>query len=100
MLLPSFDCQSISIRISLVNEVENTMNPSIIDEVFERLKVMPQSLQQQVLEFTRTLADSTNVKGVSGSQLLRFAGTIPLNDLNLMSEAINQDCEQVDINEW
>ena len=76
------------------------MNPSIIDEVFERLKVMPQSLQQQVLEFTRTLADSTNVKGVSGSQLLRFAGTIPLNDLNLMSEAINQDCEQVDINEW
>ena len=88
-----------SIRIGLVNEVENTMNPSIIDEVFERLKVMPQSLQQ-VLQFTRALADSTNVKGVSGSQLLRFAGTIPLDDLNLMSEAINQDCEQVDINEW
>ncbi len=75
------------------------MNPSIIDEVFERLKIMPQSLQQQVLEFTRTLADSTNVKGVSGSQLLR-AGTIPLDDLKLMSEAINQDCEQVDSNEW
>ena len=76
------------------------MNSSIIDEVFERLKVMPQSLQQQVLEFTRTLADSTNVKGVSGSQLLRFAGTIPLDDLNLMNEAINSGCEQVDINEW
>ena len=76
------------------------MNSSIIDEVFERLKVMPQSLQQQVLEFTRALADSTDVKGVSGSQLLRFAGTIPLDDLNLMSEAIKQDCEQVDINEW
>jgi hypothetical protein len=100
LLLPNFGCQSISIRIGLVNEVENTMNPSIIDQVFERLKVMPQSLQQQVLEFTRTLADSTNVKGVSGSQLLRFAGTIPLDDLNLMNEAINQDCEQVDINEW
>ena len=89
-----------SIRIGLVNKVENTMNPSIIDEVFERLKVMPQSLQQQVLEFTRTLTDSTNVKGVSGSQLLRFAGTIPLDDLNLMSEAINSGCEQVDSNEW
>lgn len=76
------------------------MNSSIIDEVFERLKVMPQSLQQQVLEFTRALADSTNVKGVSGSQLLRFAGTIPLDDLNLMNEAINSGCEQVDINEW
>ncbi len=76
------------------------MNPSIIDEVFERLKVMPQSLQQQVLEFTKTLTDSNTVKGVPGSQLLRFAGTIPLDELNLMSEAINQDCEQVDSNEW
>jgi len=98
--LPNFGRQSISIRIGLVNEVENTMNPSIIDEVFERLKVMPQSLQQQVLEFTRTLADSTTVKGVPGSQLLRFAGTIAPYDLKLMSEAITQDCEQVDSNEW
>ncbi|WP_009634276.1 hypothetical protein [Synechocystis sp. PCC 7509] len=76
------------------------MNSSIIDEVFERLKVMPQSLQQQVLEFTKALTDSTTVKGVPGSQLLRFAGTIPLDELNLMNEAINQDCEQVDGNEW
>ena len=76
------------------------MNPSIIDEVFERLKVMPQSLQQQVLEFTKALTDSTTVKGVPGSQLLRFAGTIPLDDLNLISEAINSGCEQVDSNEW
>ena len=53
-----------------------------------------------MLEFTRALADSTNVKGVSGSQLLRFAGTIPLDDLNLMNEAINSGCEQIDINEW
>lgn len=76
------------------------MNSSIIDEVFERLKVMPQSLQQQVLEFTKTLTDSTTVKGVPGSQLLRFAGTIPQDDLNLMSETINSGCEQVDSNEW
>lgn len=76
------------------------MNQSIIDEVFERLKVMPQSLQQQVLEFTRTLADSTTLKGVPGSQILRFAGTIPPDDIELMREAITQDCEQVDFNEW
>jgi hypothetical protein len=36
------------------------MNSSIIDEVFERLKLMPPSLQQQVLEFTKTLTDPTN----------------------------------------
>jgi hypothetical protein len=76
------------------------VNQSIIDQVFERLKVMPQNLQQKVLEFTKALTDPTTVKGVPGSQILHFAGTIPLDDLNLMSEAINQDCEQVDSNEW
>lgn len=76
------------------------MNSSIIDKVYQLLKVMPPNLQQQVLEFTRNLADSTTMQGVPGSQLLRFAGTIPLDDLKLMSEAINQDCEQVDIDEW
>lgn len=76
------------------------MNSSIIDEVFERLKVIAPSLQQRVLEFTRTLTDLTTVKGVPGSQLLQFAGTIPSDELNLMSEAINSGCEQVDTNEW
>lgn len=75
------------------------MNSSIINEVFEQLKTMPPSLQQQVLEFTRNLADSTSVRGVPGSQVLRFAGTILLDELKSMSEVIEQDCEQVDFNE-
>ncbi|WP_179197944.1 hypothetical protein [Nostoc sp. T09] len=36
----------------------------------------------------------------SDRPLLRFAGSIPPEDLQLMREAIEQDCEQVDINEW
>jgi len=75
------------------------MNISIIDEVVERLKAMPQHLQWQVLEFARTLV-RTEVRGTPGQQLLRFAGSIPPDDLRLMSEAIEQDCEQVDVNEW
>ncbi|MCY7277340.1 MAG: hypothetical protein LH702_27315 [Phormidesmis sp. CAN_BIN44] len=75
------------------------MDTSIRDKVVEQLSRMPQSLQKQVLEFAKTLTDST-VQGVPGSQLLRFAGTIPLDDIALMHEAIEQDCEQVDANEW
>jgi len=75
------------------------MDTSIRDKVVEQLSRMPQSLQKQVLEFAKTLTDST-VQGVPGSQLLRFAGTIPLDDIALMREAIEQDCEQVDANEW
>jgi hypothetical protein len=75
------------------------MNISIIDEVVEQLKIMPQHLQWQVLEFVRALV-KLKVRGVPGRQLLRFAGSIPSDDLQLMREAIEQDCERVDINEW
>lgn len=75
------------------------MNISVIDEVVEQLKVMPQHLQWQVLEFVRTLVKA-EVKGTPGQQLLRFAGSIPADELQLMREAIEQDCERVDINEW
>ena len=75
------------------------MSIPIIDEVIEQLKVMPQPLQRQVLEFVRSLV-KTEVRGTPGQQLLRFAGSIPSDDLQLMREAIEQDCERVDIDEW
>ena len=75
------------------------MSIPIIDEVVEQLKVMPQPLQKQVLEFVRSLVKA-EVRGTPGQQLLRFAGSIPSNDLQLMREAIEQDCERVDLDEW
>ncbi|MBD2036210.1 hypothetical protein H6F76_14415 [Leptolyngbya sp. FACHB-321] len=75
------------------------MDIPIIDEVVEQLKVMPQPLQKQVLEFVRSLVKA-EVRGTPGQQLLRFASSIPSDDLQLMREAIEQDCARVDINEW
>lgn len=65
------------------------MNIPIIEEVVEQLKVMPQPLQRQVLEFVRSLAKA-EVRGTPGQQLLRFAGSIPSDDLQSMREAIEQ----------
>lgn len=75
------------------------MYTPLIDKVVEQLRDLPQELQWRVLEFTRTLAISTP-QGVAGRQLLSFAGSIAPDDLRLMSEAIEQGCEQVDTNEW
>jgi len=72
------------------------MNTSIIDEVIEQLGTMPQHLQFQVLEFAKKIV-KTEVQGTPGKQLLRFAGSIPADDLQLMGEAIEQGCEQVDV---
>ena len=56
---------------------------------------MLKPLQRQVLEFDRSLV-KVEVRGTPGQQLLRFAGSIPSDDLQLMREAIEQDCERVD----
>jgi hypothetical protein len=75
------------------------MDTPIVEEVIECLKALPQELQRQVLQFTRALAQPTP-RGIPGHQLLRFAGAISLDDVRLMSEAIERGCEQVDPNEW
>ena len=75
------------------------MDTSIVEKVIEQLKSLPQELQWRVLEFTRALAVPTP-PGVAGVQLLRFAGTIPIEDVKVMQETIEQGCEQVDVNEW
>ncbi len=75
------------------------MDISIVEKVIEQLKSLPQELQWRVFEFTRALVVSTP-HGASGLQLLRFAGTIPMDDVKVMRETIEQGCEQVDANEW
>jgi hypothetical protein len=78
---------------------EGSMNIPIIEEVVEQLKVMPQHLQWQVLEFVRALVKA-EVRGTPGLELLHFAGSIPSDDLQLMREAIEQDCERIDVDDW
>jgi hypothetical protein len=77
------------------------MNPSIIEQVVEQLRAMPQPLQWKVLKFARTLVKTdSKIQGISGQKLLCFAGVIPSGDLQLMKQAIEQDCGRVDLNEW
>ena len=75
------------------------MDTPIIEKVIEQLRDLPPELQWRVLEFTCALAISTP-RGVTGQQLLGFAGAISPDDAQLMREAIEQGCEQVDANEW
>ncbi len=75
------------------------MNTSIIDEVIHGLQLMPEHLQWRVLDLVRLLSGTTP-SGVPERKLLRFAGIIPAEDLQIMSDAIQQGCAQVDFDEW
>jgi len=45
-------------------------------------------------------ASTLRTRAVGGKILLRFEGAIATDDLQLMSKAIEEGCEKVDISEW
>ena len=75
------------------------MNNTIVTAVAEQVSTLPESLQQKVLEFVQALKTSER-RGVHGKELLRFAGTISPDDLQIMQKVIDDDLGQVDVNEW
>ena len=71
-------------------------SPLIRDNLIEQLDKLPYDLQLRVLDFIKALIP----KGVEGKSLLRFEGAIPADDLKLISEAIEENSEKVNTNEW
>lgn len=75
------------------------MHNVIISEVAERMESLPCDLQKRALQFIRNL-NLSEKNGIHGESLLKYSGSIPLDDLKIMSEAIENDCRKIDINEW
>jgi len=69
---------------------------SIKESLIAQLDNLPYDLQLRVLDFVKSLIP----KGVTGKSLLQFEGSISADDLQLMSKAIEESCEKVDISEW
>ena len=75
------------------------ISSSLEKELHQQLEHLPFGQQRQVLDFARALA-SSRARGVAGRKLLQFVGTIDLDELEVMSQAIAEDCETVDRHEW
>lgn len=73
------------------------MSTTIRAEIIEQIDRLKEPQKQQVLDFARRLVTP---EGTPGQDLLRFAGTIDRADLEEMSRAIQEGCEQVDPNAW
>jgi hypothetical protein len=68
-------------------------------EIIKRLDRLPFEIQMKILDLAEAAAPSPQ-KGVSGKKLLRFAGILNTDDATDMTQAIENGCEKVDINEW
>ena len=75
------------------------MSDLVITQIVQQTEILPADLQQQVLDYAKKLAAFVR-QGAPGEKLLRFAGAIPADDLQLMRQAIEANCEQVDTHEW
>lgn len=67
-------------------------------EILSHLHNLALPQQREVLAFVRALA-ATPV-GIPGKELLAFAGAIESHDLAALQQAIDADCEQVNLDEW
>jgi hypothetical protein len=74
-------------------------HPQIKHEIDSQLDRLPEAMQRRVLVFVHSLVDATP-HGSAGSELTRFAGQIPATDLQVMADAIEEDCEKVDQGDW
>ncbi len=75
------------------------MKKNVAGAILEKVQCLPAEEQQRVLAFVQALSMS-QPQGVAGKDLLRFAGGISREDLELMSAAIEDGCEQVNADEW
>lgn len=73
------------------------ISPTLTEELREELDKLAPEQQRQVLACARQLSRPA---GVPGEVVLRFAGLIPPDDLALMEQAIEEDCERIDPDEW
>lgn len=75
------------------------MEHDIMHEVMDQIRYLPYNLQKQVLNYVKELKKN-HEPGSPGQRLLRFAGTISMDDLEIMSDVIEKDCGRIDKNEW
>jgi hypothetical protein len=73
--------------------------PSFEQELLSEFAKLAPVQQQQVLDYVRTLS-TRKLQGTPGIALLRFAGAIDAQDLQVMAQAIEEGCEQVDAHDW
>ncbi len=75
---------------------------TLLQEAITQIKKLPESEQNDIAQMLLNRLNKSNfeIKGIKGKDLIKFADFIPYDDLQLISQAILEDCGRVDLNEW
>jgi hypothetical protein len=66
--------------------------------LIEQLERLPLSKQQRVLDYARSLAEP--LRGTPGEDFLELCGTLSRESAEEMTRAIEEGCEQIDLDDW
>ncbi len=81
----------------MVDQLVENMKQGILDQqVLRYFHELAKAEQLDALNFLKTLVAKRNDKNKA---LLQLAGSIPIDDLQRMEQAI-KDCERIDKDEW
>jgi hypothetical protein len=75
------------------------MSNAIKDQIVSQLDGLSDDEQARILHLVRSMAGSAPT-GAPGKSLLRFAGMFEAEDARRMAEAIEEDCERIEPDEW
>jgi len=74
-------------------------NAALKQEINKELDSLPPDDQRKVLDFTRALTER-KATGVKGQDILPFTLGFSPEDLEFLRQAVEEDCEKVDLSEW
>jgi hypothetical protein len=72
---------------------------TLAQQIAEEAAKLPLADQQRVLAFAQALSLSHS-RGTPGKDLLKFVGSIDKEDLEAMKQAIEEECERIEPDEW
>ncbi|HOI55947.1 MAG TPA: hypothetical protein PLP01_11910 [Phycisphaerae bacterium] len=78
------------------------MGEAVTKLLHDEIEQLGPKQRRQLLDLARALSATsrTRRRGTVGRKLTRFAGSIPPDDLKIMSAEIEAGCEQVSTDEW
>ncbi len=75
------------------------MTSTTYNLITKQLENLPEEMQKKVLKYLKNL-QKDNPKGVAGEKLIKFAGCISNDDLEIMKKEIESGCERIDSDGW
>jgi hypothetical protein len=74
----------------------------LLEEAITKVKKLSESEQNTIAQIVLDRLNNTNygIKGIKGKELIKFAGIIPDDDLELINQAILEGCDRIDLDEW